>query len=256
MPVPRKRNALAAAVGVAVLSAAAIAAPRASANVGLHVTEFLPDPTGTDVDREWFEIHNSGTLAIDLSGYAAGDGTDPTNNSTGEGMGVFPAGSVINPGQAVVIAANANGFKGLYGFSPNYEFANSTSTLGNDPAVPDLPQKANWGNASGSLGIANGGDDVGILTPDSVAAAFTFVDGGNHGTVTTFYPGAATLGSNQSYERIMSDIDTDSVNDWVVRTSGSATPGQVAVSAPEPAALGAIGMAGTALLWRRRRAAK
>ena len=47
-------------------------------------------------------------------------------------------------------------FKGLYGFSPNYEFANSTSTLGNDPLVPDLTQKPNWGNAAGSLGIANG----------------------------------------------------------------------------------------------------
>ena len=89
-----------------------------------------------------------------------------------------------------------------------------------------------------SLGIANGGDDVGILTPESTATAFTFVDGSNHGTVMTFFPDAVTLGANQSYERVPADTDTDSASDWVLRTSGNATPG--AVTVPEPAGLGLL----------------
>src|SRR5215210_995220 len=122
-----------------------------SASAAIFVTEFMADPTGTDIDREWFEIYNSGDLSFNLSGYAAGDGISPTGTSTGEGMGVFPEGTIINAHQVFVIAANANGFFGFYGFLPNFEFANSTSTLGNNAAVPDLPQKAGWGVSNASL---------------------------------------------------------------------------------------------------------
>lgn len=222
-----------------------------SAGASILVTEFLPDPSGTDADREWFEIYNTDSTPFDLSGYAAGDGTNPASTSAGEGMGVFPGGSII-PGNGVwVIAANSLGFEGLYGFKPNFEFANSSSTLGNDPLVPDVTQKTSWGVTNATLAIANGGDDIGILTPDSDATTFTFIDGGNHGTVTTFYTGAVALGSNQSYERNPANVDTDTIGDWVVRTTGTATPGVVSV--PEPAALGLLGIAGIPLVRRRRR---
>ena len=203
----------------------------------LLITEFLPDPTGTDIDREWFEIYNSGDLPIDLTGYAAGDGTNPTNTSAGEGMGVFPAGTVINARQVFVIAANANGFAAFYGFLPNLEFFNSTSTLGNNPDVPDMMQKDGWGAAGGSLGIANGGDDVGILTPESTPLTFTFLDGSNHGNVQSFFGGAPTLTSNQSYERVPANMDSDTASEWVVRTSNNATPGLVTIPEPTAAAL-------------------
>ena len=216
------------------------------------VTEFLPDPTGTDNDREWFEIYNSGDLAVDLTGYAAGDGTNPTSVAAGEGMGIFPTGSIINPGQVLVIAANANGFMSLYGFLPNFEFFNNTSAFGNNVDVPDLMQKPGWGGA-GSLAIANGGDDIGILTPESTATDFVFLDGGNHGSVMTFYTGATTLGSNQSYERFPANMDTDSVSDWVVRGSNTATPGFVTI--PEPSSLG-LALFGLLGLVRRPRRKK
>jgi hypothetical protein len=233
-------------------AAATMLALTAAAPAALLVAEFVPDPSGTDVDREWFEIYNSGTTAIDLTGYAAGDGTNPTNTASGEGMGVFPAGSSIDPGQVIVIAANALGFESLYGFAPNYEFAKSTSTLGNNAAVPDLTQKEGWGSANGTLALANTGDDVAILTPESTADAFTFVDGANHGNITTFYTGAATLAPNQSYERVPADIDTNALSDFTIRASGAATPGVVTV--PEPAAMLSLAGVGAMLIARRRRA--
>lgn len=223
------------------------------ANAAILVTEFMPDPSGTDIDREWFEIYNSGDAPFDLSGYAAGDGTNPTSTSTGEAMGVFPSGSVINAGQVWIIAADAQGFEAWTGIKPNFEYANSTSTNfpSNDPLVPDLTQKTGWGASNASLGIANGGDDVGILTPESTADNFTFIDGSNHGTATSFFTGPATLTGNQSYERVPANQDTNSASDWVVRTTGTATPGVVTV--PEPVAIGTLGLIGGLALARRRR---
>jgi hypothetical protein len=230
------------------LAALASTALLPTAQGGLLITEFIADPSGTDIDREWFEIYNPDPVAIDLTGYAAGDGTNPTSTSTGEAMGEFPGGTMINPGQVMVIAANANGFQGLYGFFPDFEFANSTSTLGLNATVPDLIQKAGWGVSNASLAIANGGDDVGILLPGSDSTTFTFADGSNHGTVTTFFTGAALLGSNQSYERVPPGTDTNTASDWVVRTTGTATPGQI----PEPATASLAAIAAGLLALRRR----
>jgi hypothetical protein len=98
------------------------------------------------------------------------------------------------------------------------------------------------------LAIANGGDDVGLLAPGATAESFTFLDGSNHGTATTFFTGAALLAGNQSYERINPWVDTDTAADWVVRTSGTATPGVV----PEPGTATLIGLALLGLFLRRK----
>ena len=236
-------------VGKNLLAIAVMAALASSAHGALLVTEFMADPSGTDIDREWFEIYNSGTTAIDLTGYAAGDGTDSAGTSTGEGMGVFPSGTMIASGQVMVIAANANGFKAFYGFAPNFEFANSTSTLGLNPDVPDLVQKSGWGNSAGSLGIANGSDDIAIIDPDG-----NVVDGVSYGTITTF----TTLtfsGTNATWERVPANVDTNTASDWVLRTSGNATPGVVTV--PEPVSASVLGaVAGVGLLGTRVRRRK
>ncbi len=232
------------------LALAALLSSAAAANAAVLVTEFMADPTGTDVDREWMEIYNNGASSVDLTGYAAGDGTNPLSTSAGEGMQLFPNGTIINPGQVMVLAANANGFNAFYGFLPNFEFANSTSTLGNNALVPDLAQVPGWGVTTATLAIANGGDDVGLLAPGSTPSSFTFLDGSNHGTVTTFFTGAPLLGSNQSYERINALSDTDTAADWIVRTTGTATPGVVSV--PEPAALSLLMLAAVPFLRRRK----
>ena len=60
-------------------------------------------------------------------------------------------------------------------------------------------------------------------------------------------------GNNESWERRFGDVDTDSASDWVLRASGEATPGVVAVSpVPEPAGLSLLGLAGLAAVRRRR----
>src|SRR5688500_20268824 len=96
-------------------------APSASAqSTQLFLTEFMPNPSGTDIDREWLEIYNAGPLALDISGYAVGDGLDPANISTGEAMGVLPAGTIIGSGEVCVIAVNENGFSAMQCLLPAF----------------------------------------------------------------------------------------------------------------------------------------
>jgi Lamin Tail Domain len=43
----------------------------------LVITEFIPNPAGTDGDREWFEIKNTGAAAFDLNGLGLDREGDP-----------------------------------------------------------------------------------------------------------------------------------------------------------------------------------
>jgi hypothetical protein len=241
-----------AALAAAAVSAAVLAANSAQAK--LLITEAMPDPAGTDADREWFEIYNSGPMAINLTGYAVGDGLDSTNTSGGEGLGVFPDGTTINAGQVMIIAIRNAGFTSLFGAShpglnADFEFANSqgtSTTVADDPNVPNLVQRANWGNAAGSLGMANGGDDVGIVDPDG-----NIVDKVTYGAAGTMVSNWVDV-SSATIQRIPADQDTDTGAEWAYVTGlASATPGTVSV--PEPGAVWAIGVAGLGMLRRRRR---
>lgn len=195
----------------------------------------MPNPTGTDTEREWFEIFNQTPLTIDLTGYKVGD--EETQGST-EGMYSFPSGTMMPSGEVYVIALKATGFEAFYGFKPDFELTSS------DPLVPDLTQYLTWG--SGILALGNSGDHALIVSP-----ADTIVDGVNHGDATLFFTGVL-LGDNQSYERIVQP-DTDTAADWTVRDSGSATPGFTTLTViPEPSAL-ALGLLAASLLVIRRR---
>jgi len=62
------------------------------------ISEILASVPGDDVPGEWVEIYNKGASTIDISGWrlADEDGNSPSDP--------FPAGTMIMPGQAIVIA--------------------------------------------------------------------------------------------------------------------------------------------------------
>ena len=222
-----------------VVAAAVVAAFTISAQGQLLVTEFMANPVGSDADGEWIEIFNSGPSMLDLTGYKVGDEETSLLDGGGtEGMYSFPSGTMMAAGQVYVIALKATGFAALYGGQlPDFEITDT------DPTVPEMAQYLTW--ATGNIAIANSGDHALILDPfDSI------VDGANHGSVTMFYTGAATLGEGESYERVPANVDTDTVDDWVVRLAGFSTPGFVTI--PEPGAL-ALGLLAASLFVTRRR---
>ena len=171
---------------------------------------------------------------MSLDGYKVGDEETKGGN---EGMYSFPTGTMMAAGQVYVIALKATGFAALYpGQLPDFEITDT------DPTVPEMAQYLPW--ATGVIALANTGDHALIVGPDD-----TIVDGANYGGVTMFFTGAL-LGSNESYERVPANVDTDTADDWVVRPSGFATPGFVTI--PEPSAL-ALGLLAAALFVTRRR---
>ena len=222
----------------------------AAANAAVVITEFMPNPSGSDAEREWLEIYNNGPAPVDVSNYKIGTSETMGDN---EDMNQFPAGTVLAAGQAFVIALQAAPFTDFFGVPADVEIQDT------NPAVPDMTAYPTWsGNPSAFLALANGGDQVLLLDGgDNIVdfidyAVATAIRSTADNTPTLALAGSSA-GNNESFERRFGDVDTDSASDWVLRPDGAATPGVVAVSSvPEPTSLALLGVAGLAALRRRR----
>lgn len=165
----------------------------------LLITEIYYDTPGRDEDEEWFELANLGAQPLSLADYKIGD---EEQMGHGEGMARFPDGVTIAPGQVLVIARAATGYRALFGHNPDFELRDS------DPAVPDLQRSALW--ATGEIALANDGDELLLVGPDNVIR-----DAVNYGDSTYFFapaiPGAHT---GHSLARIPAVCDSDTAAEW------------------------------------------
>ncbi|MBL8614660.1 MAG: lamin tail domain-containing protein [Deltaproteobacteria bacterium] len=66
----------------------------------LRINELLPDPVGTDAGKEFVEIVNMGSAAVDLSGWTLGDAANPARHTF--------APQLLHPGQAIVVFDSGN----------------------------------------------------------------------------------------------------------------------------------------------------
>ena len=98
-------------------------------NLRLLISEVMNNPNGHEPGLEWIEIYNRSIQRINLVGHKIGDSE---TRGDSEGMFHFPEGSIIEPGQVVVIANQGLLFSQFYGFQPDYELLDS------DQTIPDL----------------------------------------------------------------------------------------------------------------------
>ncbi len=181
----------------------------------LQITEVYYDTPGADNEEEWIEIVNLGEAAVDLTGVKIGD---EESLGGGEGMMGFPAGSVVEAGQVVVVAQTAAGFERLYGFSPTFEIQDSR------PNVPDLIAYGEW--ATGEVGLANDGDEALLLDEqDVIIDAVSFGDTGESVLGAFRLPTVPAVFRGQSIERLPASCDSDTAVDWI--TQSFPTPGRV-----------------------------
>lgn len=114
------------------------------------ISELLYDPIGPDMD-EFIELANPTSLSIDLGGYSLSDATLITDFAD---LRRFPEGTLIGPGQALVVAQQAVAFRTRYGFNPDFEI------LETDAAVPNLIDDPVWGDPATFLQFGNSGDII------------------------------------------------------------------------------------------------
>lgn len=91
-----------------------------SAQGALLFTEVMYDPQGTDSDREWVEVQNTGADSVNITGWKFGDVDSPNHT-------IYPPSDESNPGQGsmsipagsfAILASNATQFLAEYpGFS-------------------------------------------------------------------------------------------------------------------------------------------
>ena len=149
---------------------------------------------------EWIEIYNATANNIDLTGFKVGG--EETLGGSREGMFQFPDGAMIPSGQTIVTASDVTTFTNAFGFAADFEFTDSGS------AVPDLVKYTPW--ASGSVFLANAGDDVLILDPgDSLIDVVSW-----GGSTWAFVPSVLDVAVGYTIKRAPADQDTDSAGDW------------------------------------------
>ena len=180
----------------------------------LLITEVYYDTPGEESAEEWIEIANVGTTVIPLGDIKIGD---EESLSGGEGMKRFPDDAVIEPGQVVVVAQTAIGFRAHFGFNPDYEI------ISGEADVPNMESFGLW--ASGDVALANDGDEVLLLDADN-----RIIDSLNYGNSTHFFiPSIADVFTGVSIERVPANCDTDSAADW--QPQEMPTPGQITLDA-------------------------
>lgn len=164
---------------------ATLAAPSASASV--IITEIMFNPQNEDNDsastdytftREWVELYNSGSTPQNLSGWQFGDALDNTWATP------FPVGTMLNPGQTLVVTGDIAKFDANWGLGINRAWvddfpnlANSTGTnegaaiRNQSGVIQDIVrfQDVGWPTANGSDGNSI------YLTPGALTASLNDV---------------------------------------------------------------------------------
>lgn len=231
-----------------ILNAALIAMSATSvAQANVVISEVLFNEVSSNTAGEFIEIYNNGTEAVDLSGFKIGDEETSGSTSTTEALFQFPTGATIAPGQAQVIAVDADVFNTNYGFLPTYQ------TNGTNASVPIMTNYITWDTDGGTLNMSNTNDQA-VL----VDGADAVVDAASWGNTFAFDPALGATGDGQSYFRTDPTTDTNAAADWALTQSAPdgagfttrSSPGVVAV--PEPAGLAAAGILAAAALRRRR----
>jgi hypothetical protein len=160
------------------------------------ISEVLYDPAGDDPGREWVEIYNPTSEAVDLSGWRLGD-VGP-GGEYGSGLYRFPDGSTLVAEGVIVVAQQADDVA----FTPDYEFLIDPHR--DDPAVPNLAPAGSWDGFG--LALGNGGDEVLLLDAEGRAVdVVTYAAGDYPGVVP--HPGVSDQG--RSLERRPPRSDTD-----------------------------------------------
>jgi predicted extracellular nuclease len=182
---------------------------------GLLLTEVYYDTPGRDENEEWIELANLGSDVLMLTDFKLGD---EESMGGGEGMVRFPEDARMAPGEIIIVAQTATGFRQLFDIDPTYEIQES------DKNVPNLVRYSDW--SDGDIQLSNDGDEILVLDDED-----RLIDAIVYGDSTTIITGAFSLPSisdasgGQSIQRVPADCDTNTAGEW--QPGRYPSPGQI-----------------------------
>lgn len=260
-------------IGSAVLGVAVLAGASA-ARGSIVITEIFYNLAGTEgTTTEWIEIANLGPNAVDLSGWRFADIADNAISGLIATGTVLPAGGV-----AVITQQPAATFQQIWGAGVNVINVTTFPSLSNTPtaytgAIPAQPFAFEGFAALFNPALTTGQEALAMISADGQVTdlviygnAAPWPTGANGFSIYALPvafedPNAVTAANDLGANWGRSAIDVDGgyqaliVNPDI--SNGAldvASPGVVAglVVIPEPSALGVVGVAGLALMRRRR----
>ena len=93
------------------------------------ISEIMYNPDGADSLREWVEIYNNGATPVDVGGWTLEDLQDSQVATP------IPLGTILDPGQALVLVADESIFEGQWGANINRVVLGNYPTLANSPSA-------------------------------------------------------------------------------------------------------------------------
>jgi Lamin Tail Domain len=230
-----RTNILAAAIGAILFSAV-------STRANIVITEVDPSgssSTSNTYNADWFELTNTGSIAQDITGWKMDD-----NSHTFADAVAIRGVTSIAPGQSVVF---------VEGTASGSTDATIDSAFENFWFGSNIPAGFTIGNYGGSgVGLSQTADEVNIYN-----ASGTEITGVGFGASATgvSFDNVAGIGSNSQPDPLISTVSQVGVNGAFESFNAVAgqpneigSPGVV----PEPASASLMGLAGLALLRRRR----
>jgi hypothetical protein len=159
--------------------------------VKLSVSEIMSGSNSTAYNADWFEIHNYGDSAVDMTGFSWDDESEIPGTST------FPA-VTVQPGEAIVVlddvAANKDDFLAEWKL-----YAGSVTIVANDELTGSFPSLSQNGDAV-FLYDANGAEMAsGVYTTATAGFAVEF-------DTTGAFLGDAVDGTNGAYTSLEGDV--------------------------------------------------
>ncbi len=142
--------------------------PLAAAPSALQIDEVLYRGS----DEELVVLHNTGTTALDLTGWLIGDAE---TQGKSEGIYELPTGTLLAGGDRLVLARDGLAFRNRWGRAAHAEFSAT------DAETPDLVRRRDL--ASGQLALNDNGDEVLLFNPAVAVADAVAFDEGNYGAL-------------------------------------------------------------------------
>ncbi|HSH05929.1 MAG TPA: lamin tail domain-containing protein, partial [Anaerolineae bacterium] len=163
----------------------------------LLISEVLYDPAGADM-IEFVEVVNPTASWLDLSGYSLSDAVYPTDF---EDLRRWPLGTMLAPGDVLVVARSGVAFRERFGFWPDFEIDDT------EGSVPEMIDDLGWGDPAAVWQLGNGGDEVIVRDAEGEVVDVVVYGAGE-------YPGSPAC---TELPPVNSDISLERVPYWLDR---------------------------------------